>query len=145
LAFVSLVQKQFNLKKRLLSIPIKTVVFDGVTIGMKQQLCCLERPWEIPHDLETLPDPIQPRDLYVGSELDKYTMVPDKDNRLRLWKLGHGEIIDLSEWESLRSWLLLNRPSILPFVMTEKTSASVEVRVRVRALRSAGARECVRV
>jgi hypothetical protein len=153
IAYLSSVRFTLNvLQHQLHSSPVhSTKVCDGVSIGFRLSLCHIQRPWLIPHDVESVKDKVQqcfPNQsgslygminkhmLFQGGMLNKYTMIPAAAIRDIVSKLADTKNpgVPLGKGRALNDWLVLepNKP-LIPYIKTIQAS---NVCISLHSLRS---------
>jgi hypothetical protein len=97
------------------------------------RLCCMERPYLVPHDADRLKsaamDPHLARAgdlpssckrlLYEGTSLDRYTMMSCPNSRKVLCALAEGKTVSLDNYNSLMTWVSEHRPEMKPYIQVE--------------------------
>lgn len=131
-------QTQANIlarKNQIKSAPVNAAkVCDGVSIGLRMAACRVERPWLVPHNLDSVLEQmtqdsahpgktVNKSAMHVGTKLNKYTMITNQKIRPILHDLAHSKPVTPAQEKTLREWIDSNRPQLKPYVKTKAVSA----------------------
>lgn len=126
----------------------KTVVADGVNIGIRLGNFCIRREYETPYNhgsvgLHTNQAQGQ-QQLAVGSAFQSRVMIPHVRTRKSLHTLLAGQTISWAESDEIQDWITEHRKSLLPYIKFKKSHVRVRTYERVSASAQKRSHRCLK-